>query len=254
VLAITVLFVAENPLGYAAVIAYAGCIGLSLIQLVAAYFVPVFIIYHRKLNQIEENTKAINRLLERQSELQTIDGQSLEDRIVQISTKLAKDLQDEDGDAETLEFVIEEHADLDEDHLEIAQKNEGEASDEDENQIFLSFESHSDASEDALVEDSEEVPEFNLPTHIQVYSFIGNNNTLYIRGDAPLSWDQGTEMEMLDVGKFEIIVDVKSEQFNFDLYINDQVRAVQSPLRVAAGDTIECYPEFKKAKRGRSSG
>ncbi len=246
-------------MGFAAIVAYMSCIGLSLIQLLGAYFAPIFIIYHQKLIQLEENTLAINRLLERQEDLQVVVNQKLEEKITQISGLSLAELELDASNVEAFKLFAEKAAALgteDADSEELSETVDMQETPEDKNQIFLSFEpvEEAEGEEEMLIDDADMVPEFNLPTHIQVYSFIGNHNELFIRGDAPLSWEEGKKMDMLDVGKFEIIVDVSSDELSFDLYINDQIRAEQSPLLVQAGDTIECYPEFKKSKRGRNSG
>jgi len=69
-------------------------------------------------------------------------------------------------------------------------------------------------------------------TRLLVTSYIGIGNKLYIRGDGPgLSWDKGTPLQFVSIGKWRWETSDATAPIAFKLYKNDSVEctAIGSP-------------------------
>jgi len=82
-------------------------------------------------------------------------------------------------------------------------------------------------------------------TQVMVDAFIGVSNKLFIRGDAPgLSWDKGTPMDLVGIGKWEWKSQQVTQAFNCRVYINDNPEMDSAQFEVTPGGTFSTSVSF----------
>ena len=74
---------------------------------------------------------------------------------------------------------------------------------------------------------------------------IGIGNVPYVRGEgAGLSWEKGTEMQFLEIGKWEWRASEAHETVRARIFLNDKISAFGEDIEINAGEQVEVFPEF----------
>jgi len=81
-------------------------------------------------------------------------------------------------------------------------------------------------------------------TEIHAYLLLDGGNTLFLRGDAPFSWDKGTEMQTVDVGKYIAEPFEIEEAIEVCFLVNDNQKKKSARCRIEPSLSNECYPEI----------
>lgn len=82
-------------------------------------------------------------------------------------------------------------------------------------------------------------------TRVLVDAFIGVSNKLFIRGDAPgLSWDKGTPMDLVGIGKWEWQSDQVTSPFECRVYINDDPDMNSASFEITPGGVFSTTASF----------
>ncbi len=78
---------------------------------------------------------------------------------------------------------------------------------------------------------------------VNLLSSIGN--IPYVRGEgAGLSWEEGVEMQFVEIGKWEWHVPGEGEPVRARIYLNDKISAFGEDIELNAGEQVEVFPEF----------
>ena len=80
-------------------------------------------------------------------------------------------------------------------------------------------------------------------TEVHAYLLLDASKKLFIRGDAPFSWDAGTELNLLDVGKFATDKFSIESPIQVKFLINDSEKKMSELFEIEPKVLNECYPE-----------
>lgn len=273
-LTLVVLFQSAEPFGVAAIVAYFSSLSLTILLFSAPYFASYFINYYRKLHQIEE---AILLISEHRSvgpspdqkpippysavsvieshdpesdsdprAFQEIDADStiLEDEPPHLTPPASSTLSSEaSNDTQESENRIEDSP-----STKRVSRRESMLKSQDEFQLSLFDTPSSPASEDQLHDasngdDSTEAESRKPLTEIQAYCLLDNGSGLFLRGDPPFSWDEGTPMQVPEVGKFVLEPFPLEKGIRVCFLINDDEKKMSSEWEIEPSISNECYPE-----------
>lgn len=82
-------------------------------------------------------------------------------------------------------------------------------------------------------------------TRLLATAYIGIGNKLFIRGDGPgLSWDQGTPMQFVSIGKWGWSTNDATETITCKLYKNDETEALTGEVSLEPGKHVEITALF----------
>lgn len=280
-LTLLVLFQSKEPFGIAAVIAYISCLTLTILLFSAPYFASYFINYYKKLHQIEE---AILLLSDQgKSNLKQVDEVSALPPYSAVSAltdeEHAEMLQGND-DSGVNDLHSSELSDSDKNSGEEnrspsesesrvgtrevddqtndssgssvrkpapKKKSKSGLTSEDEFQLSL-FDIPQEAVEIQTEADMEpKVPDDSVAqndSEIHAFLLLDGSAKLFIRGDAPFSWDKGIELKSLDVGKFTTEAFTVETPINVKFLINDNEKKISEEFVIEPGILNECYPEI----------
>jgi hypothetical protein len=82
-------------------------------------------------------------------------------------------------------------------------------------------------------------------TSITATAYVGIGNKLYLRGEgAGLSWEKGTPLQFLAIGKWGWSTSAADQPISCHLYKNDEEPALDGKVTVQPGDKVELSPRF----------
>jgi hypothetical protein len=77
-------------------------------------------------------------------------------------------------------------------------------------------------------------------------AMVGVNNEIFVRGDAPLSWDEGRPLKATGIGEWRLELAGLEGPINAELRLNDELAAKGPPLTLEPGESLSVSPEFPK--------
>jgi len=103
-----------------------------------------------------------------------------------------------------------------------------------------------ETSEPTTPQSEEEPQESNEgETSITATAYVGIGNKLYLRGEgAGLSWEKGTPLQFLAIGKWGWSTSEADEPISCHLYKNDEEPALDGKVTVQPGEKVELSPRF----------
>jgi hypothetical protein len=82
-------------------------------------------------------------------------------------------------------------------------------------------------------------------TSITATAYVGIGNKLYLRGEgAGLSWEKGTPLQFLAIGKWGWSTSETDQPISCHLYKNDEEPALDGKVTVQPGEKVELSPRF----------
>ncbi len=82
-------------------------------------------------------------------------------------------------------------------------------------------------------------------TSITATAYVGIGNKLYLRGEgAGLSWEKGTPLQFLAIGKWGWSTSEADQPISCHLYKNDEEPALDGKMTVQPGEQVELSPRF----------
>ncbi len=268
-LTLLVLFQSKEPFGIAAIVAYITSLLLTILLFSAPYFAVYFISYHRKLHQIE---KAIVLLSEQKSGRSSpsvvkdaIPPYSSVSLIEETESALMENGSNRDvaATAPSVPIAEDHHTQIngeayateptiDNDQRKTAAKkksrNKTKANlleSKDEFQMSL-FDSSTDSETESATSSIEDIPAVHTtePTEIHAFMLLDPGNALFVRGDPPYSWEKGSELNLLDVGKYRTEPFEISDAIEVSFLINDNPKQMSERYRIEPAISNECYPDI----------
>jgi hypothetical protein len=84
-------------------------------------------------------------------------------------------------------------------------------------------------------------------TRLLVTAYIGIGNKVFIRGEGPgLSWEKGTPMEFVSIGKWSWETADATDPLKIQLYKNDDIAAQGEAISLPPGHHVEATPVFRE--------
>jgi hypothetical protein len=86
------------------------------------------------------------------------------------------------------------------------------------------------------------------PNHCVVIAkaIIGISNNLFLRGDAPLSWEVGTPLQMTGIGEYQLEVEGLDGPIECEIRLNDELSALGGTIRLEPGQAVKVSPHFAR--------
>ncbi|MBL4574740.1 MAG: hypothetical protein JKY51_01400 [Opitutaceae bacterium] len=82
-------------------------------------------------------------------------------------------------------------------------------------------------------------------TSITATAYVGIGNKLYLRGEgAGLSWEKGTPLQFLAIGKWGWSTSEANQPISCHLYKNDEEPALDGKVTLHPGEKVELSPRF----------
>lgn len=95
----------------------------------------------------------------------------------------------------------------------------------------------------AVVE-SDDGSDRSAPTALVAKAMVGVSNKLFIRGDAPLSWDEGVALNPTGIGEWRIDFEDINAPFEVEIRLNDDIAAKGPTIRIEPGKIAHVSPVF----------
>lgn len=81
---------------------------------------------------------------------------------------------------------------------------------------------------------------------LTVHAMVGISNKLYLRGDAPLSWEAGAPMDLVGIGEFSWTDSGIDEPIEVSVLLNDAVEAEGGTIQLEPGKPLWLNLQFPK--------
>lgn len=81
---------------------------------------------------------------------------------------------------------------------------------------------------------------------ITAKAMVGVSNRIFVRGNAPLSWEKGTALALSGIGEWQLELQGVSEPLQCEFRLNDEIVAMGPPLEVAPGEAVTVSPKFPR--------